>query len=42
MQRYQQHLYVQVQSVVEISAPEEVSEAQADVEGAKVFVTEWK
>lgn len=33
------YLYVQVESVVEISTPEEMGEAQADVEGT-VFVTQ--
>lgn len=32
------YLHVQVQPVVEVSAPEEVSEAQADVEGTQLLV----
>lgn len=39
---FQNVLYVQVQSVVEVSTPEEVSEAQADVKGAKLFVAQRK
>ena len=35
-------LYVQVQPVVEVSTPEEVREAQADVKGAKLFVAQRK
>lgn len=33
------NLYVQIESVVEISTPKEVGEAQADVKGA-VFLTQ--
>ena len=33
-------LHVQVQSVVEVAAPEEMGEAQADVEGVELFVSQ--
>lgn len=36
------HLYIQVKSVVEVSTPEEMGEAQADVKGTKLFVTQRK
>lgn len=33
------YLYVHIQPVVEVSQPEEVCEAQRDVEGAQLFVS---
>lgn len=33
-------LYIQVESVVEISTPEEMGEAQADVKGTELFLTQ--
>lgn len=35
-------LYIQVQSVVEISTPEKVSKAQADVKDTEMFFTQRK
>lgn len=35
-------LHIQVQAVVEVSAPEEVSEAKANVKGTKLLVTQRK
>lgn len=39
---FQPHLHIQVQSVVQVSTPEEVREAQADVKGAQLFVAQRK
>lgn len=34
------HLYVHVQTVVEIAEPEEVRESQRDVEGVQLFIAQ--
>lgn len=39
---FQDVLYVQVEPVVEVSTPEEMSETQADVKRSKLFVTQRK
>lgn len=38
----QPDLNIQVESVVEVSTPEEMGEAQADVEGTELFVAQRK